>query len=246
MSLLLAIDTTTRNASVALAEGDRVVALRAWNSTVNHSAELMPAVAHVLEARGCRPADLDAVAVALGPGGFSALRTGLSAAKGLCFAAGIPIVGVGSLDLETYPYRASGLLVCGLLEAGRGESASALIGAGGSRERDDRITGLDELLDEIESAEISPVLFCGEGLSAWAEQLKERLGGRAILCDVHPSTRVCSLAVLARRRIEGEETDDLDALQPEYLRMPSIGEPKRRDRTQQASSRRRGRRSRKS
>ena len=246
VSLLLAIDTTTRNASVALAEGERVIALRAWRSSVNHSTELMPAVAHVLEARGCRPADLDAVAVALGPGGFSALRTGMSAAKGLCFAAGKPIVGIGSLDLETYPYRDSGLLVCGLLEAGRGEAASALIGPGGSRKRDDRITGPDELLDEIEAAGDAAGLFCGEGLPAWAEQVKARLSGRAILCDTHPSSRACSLAALARRRIEAGDTDDLDALQPEYLRMPSIGEPKRRDRTQQASSRRRGRRSRNS
>ena len=246
MSLLLAIDTTTRNASVALAEEDKVVALRAWRSTVNHSTELMPAVAHLLEAQSCRPADLDAVAVALGPGGFSALRTGLSVAKGLCLAAGIPIVGIGSLDLETYPYRDSGLSVCGLLEAGRGESASALIGPGGSRKRDDRITGPDELVEEIESERVETVLFCGEGLPPWAEQVKERLGHRAILCDVHPSARACSLAALARKRFEGGETDDLDALQPEYLRMPSIGEPKRRDRTQQASSRRKGRRSRKS
>ena len=246
MSMLLAIDTTTRNASVALAEGDRIVALRAWCSMVNHSTELMPAVADVLGSGGCRPADLDGVAVALGPGGFSALRTGLSAAKGLCFASGVPIVGVCSLDLETYPYRDSGLVICGLLDAGRGEAASALINPGGVRKREDRITGPDELLDEIEAAQVENVLFCGEGLSAWSERVKSRLGGRAILCNVHPSARACSLTALAQLRLEAGEADDLDALQPEYLRMPSIGEPKRRDRTQQASSRRRGRRTRKS
>ena len=246
MPLLLAIDTTTRNASVALAEEDQVVALRAWRSVANHSGELMPTVAQVLESRGCRPADLDGVAVALGPGGFSALRTGLSAAKGLCLATGIPIAGIGSLDIEAYPYRDSGLTVCGLLEAGRGEAASILVGPGGDRKRDDRITGPVELLDEIEAKLDEPVLFCGEGLSPWSDGIKRKLGNRAILCDTHPAARACSLAAIARVHIEAGKTDDLDSLQPEYLRMPSIGEPKRRDRRQQASSRRRGRRSRKS
>ena len=74
--MLLAIDTSTRNASVALADGAALVAGRSWRSAVNHTTELMPAMAQLLDSRGVRPAELDAVAVALGPGGFSALRTG--------------------------------------------------------------------------------------------------------------------------------------------------------------------------
>ena len=81
--MLLAIDTTTRSASVALHDGTHVVASRSWRSVVNHSAELMPAIVQVLKSRDTTPRSLDAVAVALGPGGFSALRTGLSVAKGI-------------------------------------------------------------------------------------------------------------------------------------------------------------------
>ena len=236
--MLLAIDTSTRNASVALADGERVVAVRAWHSMVNHTTELMPAVAHVLASRGVRPGALDAVAVALGPGGFSALRTGVSAAKGLALAARIPIIGLGSLDLEAYPFRDAGLQVCALLEAGRGEAASAVITPGGARLREDRITGPEELLDELEAGTDDAVMFCGEGLPPWAEDAKARMGGRAIICQAPPSARAGSLAALAHGRLERGDTDDLDSLQPDYLRMPSIGVPKRRDRKPQASSRR--------
>ena len=245
--MLLAIDTSTRNASVALADGAALVAGCSWRSAVNHTTELMPAVAQLLDRRGVRPAELDAVAVALGPGGFSALRTGLSVAKGLALAARIPVIGVGSLDLEAYPVRDSGLPVCALLEAGRGEASSALISPDGGRLRDDRITGLEELLDEIRGMPMavgagretgSPVLFCGEGMASWAGDILAALGGRAALCHTPPSARAHSLAALAAARLERGQTDDLDALQPHYLRMPTIGAPKRRDRRRQASSRR--------
>ena len=238
--MILAIDTSTRSASVALADGLRPVAGRSWHSLVNHTAELMPAVAQLLESRGIRPRDLEGVAVALGPGGFSALRTGLSAAKGLAMAARIPIIGIGSLDLEAYPLRESGMPVCALLEAGRGEAASAFFSPDGTRLRDDGITGPDELLEEMKSAEMSgAVLFCGEGMPPWAENIRGVLGKRAVLCHTPPSARAGSLAALASGRLERGETDDLDTLQPYYLRMPSIGAPKRRDRRAQASSRRR-------
>ena len=251
--MILAIDTSTRNASVALSEGPGVVAGRSWRSSVNHTTELMPGVSQLMDGRGVRPQELDAVAVALGPGGFSALRTGLSAAKGLAMAAGIPIVGIGSLDLEAFPYRESGLTVCALLEAGRSEAASALIALDGSRLREDRITGPDELFEEIGAMSFDklrtgghsasggdgPVLFCGEGMPPWSESIQAVLGGRAVLCHTPPSARAGSLAALAFERLERGDTDDLDALQPHYLRMPSIGVPKRRDRRLQASSRRR-------
>ena len=252
--MLLAVDTSTRNASVALAEGPRAVAGRSWHSVVNHTTELMPAVAQLLDSRGIYARELEAVAVALGPGGFSALRTGLSVAKGLAMAARIPIIGIGSLDLEAYPCRESGLEVCALLEAGRSEAASALIAPDGTRLREDRITGLDELLEEMDSRlrgndggvgndgsreTDGPVLFCGEGMPTWADGIRAALGKQAGLSRTPPSARAGSLAALAFERLERGDADDLDALQPHYLRMPSIGVPKRRDRRAQASSRRR-------
>ena len=117
--MLLALDTSTRYASVALSGEDGVVASRTWRSKINHTAELIPAVANMMQSRGIAPAELDGVAVALGPGGFSALRVGISAAKGLVLVANKPLLGVGTLDLEAFQYLKSGIPVCALLEAGR-------------------------------------------------------------------------------------------------------------------------------
>ena len=237
--MLLAIDTSTRNASVALHDGTQVVSSRSWWSRVNHSSELMPSIVHVLESREVSPRSLSAVAVALGPGGFSTLRTGLSVAKGIAMTARIPIVGVGSLDLEAYPFRETGLTVCALIEAGRGEAASALMsmGTAATRLREDRITGSEELLDEILTWDWMTTLFCGEGLPAWVDAVRDGLGERAILCLAPPSSRVESLAYMAAKRLADGDADDLDSLQPDYLRMPSIGTPKRRDRRKQGSTR---------
>ena len=236
--MLLAIDTTSRSASVALFDGTHVVASRSWWSVVNHSAELMPSVVQVLQSRNATPRSLDAVAVALGPGGFSALRTGLSVAKGMAMASRIPILGVSSLELEAYPFRCAGKTVCALLEAGRGEVASALISnfPDLDRFREDRISGPADLLDEIEALRLESVLFCGEGLTPWVEMVKERMGQRAILSQIPASARSESLAALAWNRLEEGSSDELDLLQPNYLRMPSIGTPKRRDRKRQASA----------
>ena len=86
--MLLAIDTSTRHAGVALAQDGQVISSRSWCSLANHTAELMPAVAEILDGQRLAAGDLTGIAVALGPGGFSALRVGISAAKGLALAFG--------------------------------------------------------------------------------------------------------------------------------------------------------------
>ena len=234
--MLLAIDTSTRYAGVALVNEDRVIASHAWYSTYNHTAELMPAVVNILEHGSLTAADLDGVAVALGPGGFSALRVGISAAKGLALVAKKPIIGVGTLDLEAHPYLRTGVQVCALIEAGREECATALFGPDGIRAREDRVCTADELLAEVRG----PAIFCGEGVTAWQEQIAGAKGADAQIVRPVPAARVWALAVMGWEKLVAGETDDLTTLQPEYLRMPSIGVRKQRDRRSQG--RRQGRR----
>ena len=230
--MLLAIDTSTRYAGVALADGGRVLSWRVWYSQVNHTSELMPAVDHSLKSQGIGASELEGVAVALGPGGFSALRVGMSVAKGLALISKIPLVGVGTLDLEAFPYRDSGLPVCALLDAGRSEVASAQFGPDGHRTREDLISLPEEILEDI----AVPTVFCGEGVQDRTELIKGRMGAKAVVMP-QPSaaTRLWSLAVLAQQRLDAGDTDDLADLQPYYLRMPSIGGPKRRDWAPQGS-----------
>jgi tRNA threonylcarbamoyladenosine biosynthesis protein TsaB len=223
--MLLAIDTSTRYAAVAIADEGRMLVFHGWYSNSSHTSQLMPAISETLRQLKLAVSDLAGVAVALGPGGFSALRVGLSVAKGLAMASKKPLVGIGTLDLEAWPYRGSGLPVCALLDSGRKEVASAFFAPDGTRSRSDAISPPDELLPEV----TQPTVFCGEGVANWASLFKEALGDLALVARPSPAGRIGALAEMGRRRLDAAEFDDLARLQPYYLRMPSIGGAKRRD-----------------
>ena len=245
--MLLAVDTSTRYAGVALysaptPENGRVVASRCWYSTVNHTSELMPAVSQILENQNTTLADLTGIAVALGPGGFSALRVGMSVVKGLAVTSGKPVIGIGTLDLEAHPYLNAGLPVCALLDAGRNEVASARFSREGQRICDDTVSTPEELVEELADALLqdpesqpgnSKTLICGEGVINWGELIRDRLKSRALVIESSPASRLWALCRVGWKRLAEGEASDLAALQPLYLRMPSIGGPKRRDRDPQ-------------
>lgn len=227
--MLLCIDTSSRFGGVALAdETGQVVEARLWHSTANHTAQLMPAVAGILAARGKRAADLSGVAVALGPGPFSALRVGVSAAKGLAMATGFPIVGVDTLKLEAQGHASPSDVVVAWLEAGRSEVAAGYFGPNGDRVREDVIEPPEELLDQ-DARDFGSVAYCGEAAHARAELFQTAPTGSAALSRWTPADRLWALAGEGWRRLEASQQDDLAALQPYYLRMPTIGTPKRRD-----------------
>ena len=231
--MLLAIDTSSRHAGVALAQDGQVISSRSWYSPASHTAELMPAVAEILHGHRLAARDLTGIAVALGPGGFSSLRVGISVAKGLALASGKPLVGLRTLDLEAYPYLASGVPVCALLDVGRQEVAAARFGKDGQRLAEDAVGPPAELLSDI----AEQTIFCGEAVTRWMELIRENLGILALPVTSSPATRLWSLAALCQQRIELGEADELALLQPHYLRMPSIGGPKRKDQTRQSSAR---------
>ena len=184
----LAIDTSTRYAGVCLSLGGRVVVSRSWYSRQNHTVELLPAVEVLLKEAGATIGELDCVIVAIGPGGFSALRVGLSTAKGLCTGLKIPLVALNTLDVEAEPHRDQDLPVCALLDVGRGEAAAALYAQGDGdwqKAMVERIASPDLLCEGVQE----PVLFCGEGVATFGEALTERLGELAVLADQSPPTR---------------------------------------------------------
>ncbi len=225
--MLLAIDTSTRYAGAALWDDEEPVAAVCWHSRYNHTAELMPTVQQLLDRAGATIDRIEGIGVALGPGGFSAIRVGLSVAKGLALPRSIPLVGVGTLELEAYPYAGTGLPICSILEAGKTEVASAVFRAGPSAKgwrklSDERISTPEELAASISKR----TLLCGEAVPARARYLKQALGRRGLVVDFHtPASRLWALGVLARERLQRGEVDDQAVLQPIYLRRPSIGRP---------------------
>ena len=231
--LLLSIDTSSRHGGVALSDADgAVIEARLWHSTANHTSQLMPAVAQLLTARSLPAAELSGVAVALGPGPFSALRVGVSAAKGLAMAGGFPIIGVDTLALEAWPHLTPGVVASPWLDAGRNEVAAAWFDGDGNRIAEDAIAAPDELLTQ-DAAAASPVVYCGEAAHARAGVINDAGLEDATVAPWTPANRLWALAQLAAQRLKDGDGDDLATLQPYYLRMPTIGAPRRRDHARQ-------------
>jgi len=213
----LSIDTSTRYASVALSRNGEVFSELSWNAGQSHSTQLVPTVRGLMQQAGVDIAGTEAVFVARGPGGFSALRVGLSVAKSVAMARGVPLVGVSTLDIEAQPHLERHAPVCALIDAGR-----RLVYTATYRDRTARLSeteygveGYEELTDSADAK----TLYCGEGLASVAGLLREKVGDGVLLAESRPPTR--SPAVLARlghKRLQANDIDDLEALKPIYIR----------------------------
>ena len=217
----LAVDTSTRVASLAVARQGDTVAELTWRAELNHTTEVMPAIHYLLERTKSTMSDLEAVTVALGPGSFSGLRVGLSLAKGLALTQSVPLVGVGTLEVEAFPFASSRLPVRPMLDGGRGEVATALYqlqrGKWQKLEQERLAT-----LDDIFAGCVGRTLFCGEMAYQLADTLSERLKGKAMLPLTKAMRSASCLASLGWQRLARGEKDDPATLQPIYLRDPSI------------------------
>jgi tRNA threonylcarbamoyl adenosine modification protein YeaZ len=223
--MLVAIDSSTDTASLALAKEGKVLAEASWRCGQNHSVELLPHLVRLLDEAKVSLKDASCIIVAKGPGSFNGLRVGLSTAKGLAFSLGIPIIGISSLEMEAYGHADTGLPTCPIFNAGRGEIATALYQKRNNQWRQlspEHITTIDALSDEIGE----PTLFCGEYVKTIARQLKKGLKGKALIAPDQMRSAV-SLIELAKPRIDADDYDDLATLQPIYLRHPAITKPKR-------------------
>lgn len=124
---ILAVDTTTSSGSAALLEDRRLVGEIDGESGTTHSARLLGAVDHLLRSEGLAITDVDAFAVAAGPGSFTGIRIGLSTIKALSFASKKPVVPVSSLRALALKLALGGAsLVCPVLDAKKGEVYAAL------------------------------------------------------------------------------------------------------------------------
>lgn len=120
--MLLALDTATRQISLALHNGQRLIAEMTWESDNNHTVQLAPAVQRLLATQEIDMAELTALAVSVGPGSYTGLRIGVALAKGIAGARGLPLVGMSTLNILAagQPYTQSGTGLITVVQAGRG------------------------------------------------------------------------------------------------------------------------------
>ena len=224
--MYLIIDSTTRAGAVGLWQpGAGLRASRTWESTHNHTAELAPAIDAILVEAGLSPGSIAGIGVGIGPGGFSALRAGLGVAKGLAFSLCVPIAGVDTLEAAAYPFRTDAATICALLPAGRELVAWAVFrseAGSWARISDDQVTALEDVLDAVDRG----ALFVGEAATAARGTIEARLGDRAAFAESDgPLVRLAGVAELALAQLERGESSPIAALQPNYVRPPSIGAP---------------------
>ena len=215
--MLLAIDTATHLAAVALSDTGAVLGTLEWRTERNHTVELLPNVVRLLDEFRVSPADLTAVVVAKGPGSYTGLRIGLSVGKGICLATGAALIGVPTLDISAFAYPPSESELCALLQAGRGRLAAAFYRSDGARWQP---TGVDFMGRAEELAERCAgvnTFFVGELDDQTEQTLRERLGPRASFAPAaerHREPRV--LARLGWERLERGAVDDVETLAPVY------------------------------
>jgi tRNA threonylcarbamoyladenosine biosynthesis protein TsaB len=212
---------------VAIVGEDRVLCETVLNVEVTHSERLLPAVDRALgEARVALDA-LDGIAVSIGPGSFTGLRIGLSTAKGLAYATGLPLVGVPTLEAMAWALPAARWQICPVLDARKQEVYAALFrhGTDGLRRiTDDAAMSPEQLCRLIRN----PTLFLGDGIGPYGGLLRERLGEKMLLPPVAGrGPRPACVAELGRRRLLRGERDAVESLAPRYLR-PSEAELRHR------------------
>ncbi len=193
-----------------------------WHSPRNHTVELIPAIQTLFRQSNCTVSDLSAIFVSNGPGGFSSLRVGMGAAKGLAEALDIPLFGIRTLEIEAFPYSQTGKIICPILSVGRGEFAWALF-----QEKEEVWSCLKG--EEIGSPESifsqlpTNVLVCGEPVFESKVILEKFVTGQLAFMPVRPPTRRTStLAYLGYLQHSIGVLPDRATLQPLYLRSPSI------------------------
>lgn len=216
----LGIDSASNEAAVALLDGDELLTERRWTVETNYSRELLGGIDAALGAAGVKRAELAAIAVDAGPGGYSGLRSGVATAQGLAFALGIPLAGVSRLEAAAFPHLEGGRPVVAAHQAGGGRIAWAAYADGGD--------GAPAILEAPRLDEPDACLRAAPRGARWCGELSEEL--RAALAGVEGTAppgsenvrRAADLVRLARLH---EAYGDPALVDVVYLRPPPITRP---------------------
>lgn len=222
MVRILAIDTSTSMATVAVTVGEKVAAEATFNSDRTLSARLIPEIERILTLAGVAIADVDLFAAATGPGSFTGVRGGIATIQGLALAGGKPCVGFSSLTLLAMNFPLAAYPVCSLLDARKSEVYAALFDCSTSiptaRIRD-CVLPPERFLELLRETTRSPVIFCGDGAVRYHDLIAEGMGDQALFAPFPLNTAHASVAApLALHAFRSGELLAPPRLLPTYLR----------------------------
>jgi tRNA threonylcarbamoyladenosine biosynthesis protein TsaB len=215
---VLGIDTSSDVASIALAPlADHEVfgAELAWEAARNQTATLLAEIDHLCRLVGIESDSFAAIVVATGPGGFNALRVGMSVAKGFAFAGNIPIAGVGTLDIAAQAVAEWGLPVRAFVSAGRRRVVYAdYQRRNGQLNRDGEIVNREA--GDLAADLLAPTVLTGD-LSVSDERALRQLPNVVLPGAGTRRRRASVLIEMALPRLLAGDADDLTTLEPLYL-----------------------------
>lgn len=220
---ILAFDGTAKAASVAVADGDRVLSVCTVDNGLTQSELLLPMAEDMLKSLKLGFGDIDLFATSVGPGSFTGVRIGVSLIKGLAFSRELPCVEVSTLEALAENLRGLKGIILPCMDARRGQVYSATFTCDGSRMTrvcEDRAISLADLAKELRAYEGMDIYLSGDGYAV-AKRALEKEG--IILCktpELLILENAASVARVAKRKYElGEVVSDRE-LAPLYLRMP--------------------------
>ena len=229
---ILAVDSSGLTASAAVYVDGKIVAVNTVNNNKTHSQTLLPMIESVMEQAGLGPDDLDAIAVAKGPGSFTGLRIGASTVKGLAYAIDKPVIPVSTLEGLAYNVSFYDGIICPIMDARRSQVYTAVYRNGLELVAPCAVA-IDDILDEceklcgvknsdgsIESNSIGKIMFLGDGVFVHKKHIIERFGSKAEFALPHYNLQnAASIAVLADNLYEQGEYVDGAVFEPVYLRL---------------------------
>ncbi|SFE90470.1 tRNA (adenosine(37)-N6)-threonylcarbamoyltransferase complex dimerization subunit type 1 TsaB [Alteribacillus iranensis] len=214
---ILAIDTSTHVMGVALAEDNKLLGEYVTNFKKNHSLRLMPAIHELLKELDIKPQDLDAIAVAKGPGSYTGVRIGVTTAKSMAWALNIPVYGVSSLKVLARNGTYFSGVICPFIDARRGQVYTGLYKMGAEHQIktiiSDHIVAMEDWLHYIKEKN-EPVLFLSQDYDLHHSLISESLADQAVVgngMDMLPKP-----SVLLSLAFEQEKPISAHALVPEY------------------------------
>ncbi len=217
---ILAFETSAKAASVALLEDGKLLGESYQNTGLTHSQTLMVMAEDLLKQCSLTVADVDAVAVAEGPGSFTGVRIGVAAAKGFAWGKNIPCYGVSTLEAMARSLGVYQGYVCAVMDARRSQVYNALFYVNQGRlERrsDDRAIALSDLAEELKALD-GPIFLVGDGSNLTHKTLSGEIP--LILPPEHRlHQRAVGVALIAQEKANAGEAGDGNALTPNYLRL---------------------------
>jgi tRNA threonylcarbamoyladenosine biosynthesis protein TsaB len=225
--VVLALDTTTRAGSVAIACDDHVIALIEGDATRTHGERLPDEMDAALRRAGLGPRDLDLLVVASGPGAFTGLRIGLAAIQGLAMVLDVPVVGISALDASAETARAQLAIEHAIvvwMDAQRGEVFSAGYRAASSGEASASpiappLVGLPKAVLADLPLPGEPLTFIGAGAGKNVNAIHRMLGtSTRVVAEIPPLAP--ALARLGHLAAQRGAAGKPHMLQPLYVRRP--------------------------